>query len=464
MSDRVDSARDHATAMRTTGARIVALQRILSACVRITLCLLLGQNAYAAQRARGPRPILSAQYERLTTLRTLSKRSLSATLRLPVVTATPRYSIVNLEAVLGLAPSEDLPIPVAIDQRGRILLAGADDYVASTPSDIVFENGKHFALASGCPACDPTAPSAVVALAFNDAGNAVGYWHDYAGPEPDGTYSGVYWNVSETGSSIADIIAGANGFAYLDAVNDRAVSVGLDGTTDGGGNPTTAGRFDRSGFLGFLGLAGSANACNGMYGTISAANAINDAGTIVGNALRQTDCLTSLAVRFPNTGAPLPLPVTAPSTANAINAAGHIVGAAAIQRNFYGPNGPGIVAYLDRPADARSRWPFERPLYLPFPPGYSRGKDSETPYSVDDEDDVVGDLTVYSAGGAPDYSVGFLYAHGRTYDLNTLLPAKSGWQILDAAAINDRGEIIGEALYKNAEVPYLLIPAKSSGV
>jgi hypothetical protein len=43
----------------------------------------------------------------------------------------------------------------------------------------------------------------------------------------------------------------------------------------------------------------------------------------------------------------------------------------------------------------------------------------------------------------------FLYRNGTSYDLNTLIAPNSGWQILDAYGINDRGEIVGDASYKD---------------
>jgi probable HAF family extracellular repeat protein len=38
---------------------------------------------------------------------------------------------------------------------------------------------------------------------------------------------------------------------------------------------------------------------------------------------------------------------------------------------------------------------------------------------------------------------GFLYRNGRLYDLNDLLQPGSGWELIQAVAINDNGEIIG---------------------
>jgi hypothetical protein len=446
MSDRVDPAR--------------ALRPFCAALLTIVASLMLGTNAQATQRAHAVPAVHPASYDRLQMLERLRARIGAPALAPHGAAATPRYDIVNLQAVLGLANGFQGPTAVAIDRDGRVLLSGDDEYDASTPSYIIGPGGTYIALASGCPACDPAAPSSVVAQAFNVTGDVVGYWHDYAGPAPDGTYSGVYWKVTGTGSAISHIIGGANGFAYLNAVNDRAISVGLYGSIDGGGDATAAAEFSATELLERLGLAGPANACNNFVAFLSAANAIDDAGTVVGDALVQSDCLTKIAVRFPAQGAAVPLPVVSPSDAYAINAAGHIVGEAAIQSNFYGPNAPGSLAYLDPTTNpSAGKLAQLRPLYLPFPKGYSRGRNSEIAYGVSDEDHVVGDLLSYDSNGAQTTSVGFLYASGRTYDLNTLLPPNSGWVIADAAAINNRGEITGEGIYAGKYLlPYVLKP------
>ena len=452
MSDRFDSAR--------------ALSPFCAALLLSGASLLLGTSWQAKQSARAVPAVHPASFARMQMLGRLRARLGREAITRRPATVTPRYDVVNLQAVLGLAPTAPGPTAVALDRDGRVLLAGTDDYYTPTPSYIINAGGTSFALASGCPACDPKAPSSVVAQAFNVTGDVVGYWHDYAGPAPDGSYSGIYWKVSGTGSKISHVIGGANGFAYLNAVNDRAISVGLYGSVDGGGDATAAGEFDATQLLERLGLAGDANACNDVADFVSIANAINDAGTVVGSALEQSDCSMQIAVRFPTQGAAVPVPVSAPSYAYAINAAGHIAGEAAIRSNAYGVNAPGSLAYLDRTANpSAGKLAQVRPLYLPFPPGYSRRSNSEIAYGVSDEDKVVGDVLIYDSNGSQITSVGFLYGNGRTYDLNTLLPANSGWFIADATAINDRGEIIGEGVYQGKYLmPYLLVPAGQCAV
>jgi probable HAF family extracellular repeat protein len=41
---------------------------------------------------------------------------------------------------------------------------------------------------------------------------------------------------------------------------------------------------------------------------------------------------------------------------------------------------------------------------------------------------------------------GFLYSNGVMYDLNSLIPADSGWEIMNATSINDLGQIVGQGV------------------
>jgi hypothetical protein len=51
------------------------------------------------------------------------------------------------------------------------------------------------------------------------------------------------------------------------------------------------------------------------------------------------------------------------------------------------------------------------------------------------------------------------------YDLNTLLdPSSTGWQLDEAMAINDQGQIVGTGLYGDQQQAFLLTPLTSSDV
>ena len=54
--------------------------------------------------------------------------------------------------------------------------------------------------------------------------------------------------------------------------------------------------------------------------------------------------------------------------------------------------------------------------------------------------------------------VAFLYRAGRMEDLNTLIPAHSGWVLQEAQGINDRGQIGGSGLHNGQKRAFLLTP------
>lgn len=54
----------------------------------------------------------------------------------------------------------------------------------------------------------------------------------------------------------------------------------------------------------------------------------------------------------------------------------------------------------------------------------------------------------------------FLWRRGRLTDLNTLLPANSGWELLFASGISQDGHIVGIGIVKRQVRAFLLTPAK----
>ncbi len=53
---------------------------------------------------------------------------------------------------------------------------------------------------------------------------------------------------------------------------------------------------------------------------------------------------------------------------------------------------------------------------------------------------------------------GFLWENGQMFDLNDRLPPDSGWELLDARAINNRGQIVGHGLLNGEQQGFLLTP------
>jgi probable HAF family extracellular repeat protein len=60
--------------------------------------------------------------------------------------------------------------------------------------------------------------------------------------------------------------------------------------------------------------------------------------------------------------------------------------------------------------------------------------------------------------GASERYLAFLYVGGVMYELNDLIPRRSGWNLYNAADINDRGQIVGVGYYQGEERAFLLTP------
>jgi probable HAF family extracellular repeat protein len=52
---------------------------------------------------------------------------------------------------------------------------------------------------------------------------------------------------------------------------------------------------------------------------------------------------------------------------------------------------------------------------------------------------------------------GFIDQHGRMVDLNSLIPANSGFVITVAAGINDRGQIVAQGYEASAPITHLAL-------
>jgi probable HAF family extracellular repeat protein len=85
--------------------------------------------------------------------------------------------------------------------------------------------------------------------------------------------------------------------------------------------------------------------------------------------------------------------------------------------------------------------------------GVLSGGDYSEALDVNNSGQVVG----YSNNEDDDWRP-FLYEDGQMIDLNSLLPAESGWTLEFAYAINDRGEIVGEGSFEGRERGFLLDP------
>src|SRR5207302_8546748 len=75
-------------------------------------------------------------------------------------------------------------------------------------------------------------------------------------------------------------------------------------------------------------------------------------------------------------------------------------------------------------------------------------------YGINDSGQVVGYAN--TTGNAVAHA--FLYSGGAMHDLNSLIPADSGWELQQASGINDAGQIAGSGYLNGRYHAFLLTP------
>lgn len=128
------------------------------------------------------------------------------------------------------------------------------------------------------------------------------------------------------------------------------------------------------------------------------------------------------------------LPGYASSTAVAINEAGHAAG-------WSGDTG-GTVSEA-------ALWTDAQVISL----GTLEGDSNSRALAVNDNGQVVG-----WSGSGENNSRAFFWQDGFMLDLNSLLPADSGWQLIEARGINNQGMIVGTAMLNGQSRAFLLTP------
>jgi probable HAF family extracellular repeat protein len=83
-------------------------------------------------------------------------------------------------------------------------------------------------------------------------------------------------------------------------------------------------------------------------------------------------------------------------------------------------------------------------------------------YSINDGGEIVGVSNTTDQFESPGVRAAtgraFLYVGGTMYDLNSLIPANSGWSLANAAAIDNDGAVVGFGFYNGVQHGYLLRP------
>ncbi len=162
------------------------------------------------------------------------------------------------------------------------------------------------------------------------------------------------------------------------------------------------------------------------------ANAINDAGTIVGhdNANIASIFAFRKTVEIGTLGG-------TQSSAQAINDRNVIVGSAATRGGI----------------DHAFFYEFKRMYDLGLPSGVNPSTTSSTANGINHFNRIVGTYTL--VGGK---SAAFVFEHQRVYDLRSIARDAAGWTLDSASAINDCGEIVGTGTYRGRTVGFIARP------
>ena len=281
-----------------------------------------------------------------------------------------------------------------------------NQYPNYTPQAFVWQNGT-FTDLGGLPALPDGFSEAV---AINNSGQIAGYASGAT------SFHAALWQ----NGTISDLDTGRTAGSAAYGINARGQVVGVNGFT--------AALWDNGSFT-------DLGALPNQHGSF--ANAINDTGQIVGASVVSLDDLYSgqntRAVLWHN-GQIQDLGTLGGPTGRAlgINNAGQIVGVAdTAQYTLQSTIGRGL------PEDKRVSTP-GRGLYRRKATGITKA-------------DPPGTRRSYIPHA-------FLWQNGVMTDLNTLVAAKTGWDLSFAASVNSKGQIVGFGTYKETSQIFLLTP------
>jgi probable HAF family extracellular repeat protein len=250
----------------------------------------------------------------------------------------------------------------------------------------------------------------------------------------------------------------------------ESTATGINASGQVVGSSATAGYYSDA----FLYSGGVLTDLGTLGGSGSSANAINNAGQVVGQAATADGALDA----FLYSGGVTTALDGSGSTATGINASGEIVGSSSSNGFLIdqygnvtilgtlggsssaatGINDAGqVVGYSDTVGDAAS----DAFLYSGgvMTDLGTFGGDSSAAFGINASGEVVGSAT--TTGDAA--SDAFLYTTSSgMIDLNSLLPAGSGWALEVATAINDSGQVVGFGINPEGQQEAFLLDTASS--
>lgn len=313
--------------------------------------------------------------------------------------ATAKYTITDL-GTLGGSYSQAF----AINASGQIV------GVAGTPS-----GSGHAFLYSGGVMFDLNLPgTSGTARAINVAGQIAGYY-----------YNGAYEAFLDTNGQITDLGNLGSAYSAAYALNASAEACGSSVTSSGKEHA-------------FLWSAGTMTDINAFGGDYSSARGINGSSQVVGYAYLINGAFHAF-VRTGGVSTDLGTLGGDYSEADAINDAGQVVGQAYLTGNIK------AHAFLWKAGGA-----------LKDLGQLSGGNYSQALAVNSTASQIVGRASVPD----PQFIVyhAFLYAGGKMRDLNSLIPADSGWVLTEATGINGAGQIVGSGTIHGQQHAFLLNP------
>lgn len=310
----------------------------------------------------------------------------------------PAYTITDL----GTLPAGSSSDAYAINDAGQV--AGYADTGSGSQHAVLYSNGALTDLGALPGGSDSAATS------INDAGQAAGWAF-----ASDGSRQAVIFD-NHGVSDLGTLPGGTNSAAW--GINDGGQVVGWsDADPSGNGYAVLDG-----GGMTSLGVLGSAIGINGS-GQVVGTAMLTGTGTQEHAFLYSGGAITDLGTLVGGSS----------SEGQGINASGEVVG-------YGATTGGGAHAFLYSAGHGLAD--------LGTLGGqYSYG------YGINDAGQAVG-----ASIGADGVERAFLYENGAMADLNTLIPAGSGWLLREARAINDSGQIAGNGLIGGQTHAFLLTP------
>jgi probable HAF family extracellular repeat protein len=248
-----------------------------------------------------------------------------------------------------------------------------------------------------------------------------------------------------TGSSTLQVLA-LGSQAY--GINDSGAVVGMQGThgalwtsagmTDLGANVSAMAINDSGQIAGgnghaiLIGAGGTQDLGTLGGGSWSAAYGLNNTGEVVGSAMLSNGHFEGFTWTQQTGMVSLGTLGGKDSHATAVNNSGQVTGAAALSTGYQH-----AVLYSNGQA---------------VDLGSLSGTNSYG-YAINDSGTVVGYSDITGNGSR---THAFVDAGGMMIDLNSLIAADSGWQLLAAYGINDSGQIVGSGMYDGQSAMFLL--------